>query len=564
MRVPFLQSARREWGGPLVVAVLATGAILCSLDPAGTDPSLPQGPGLTLDESINTEYGVRLSVAVPELIYGGLTVAEAFGEKEDLPDAKPRLPYHLPDYPPLGRLWLGCWHNLALSLAPPTENSPPPIVIARARTASAIAFGLTILLVGWAAARWYGPGAGWWAAISLVLMPRVFGHAHLASVETVMGLTFAAAAIAFAAFWSRERPPTWKIAALTGAILGIAFLTKIQAVLLPIPITLWAVVRFRQRAIGPLVVTGLVTAIVFLCGWPWLWLDPIEHTRGYLLGATDRVLLKVFYLGESYADREVPRHYSLVMFLTTVPIGLQLLGACGLCCRRNAATDNRSRDRFLAACIAFPLLLFAMPGVTVYDGARLFLVAFPLWAILIGRGGVVVWERICHRFSAKTAACCCLLFVAIPLTSLLTIRPYYLSYYNGSVGGLWGAEKLGFEPTYWGDSISRDLLRDACEAVPERAKIDVSPVLHPRQLPVIIEQSPILRKRGIELRGYDPSKNGPAKYLLLFRRRADLSPEVDPPKNAKLLAEVRRRGVLLAALYEMKTGEMKIGKTNTE
>ena len=203
----------------------------------------------------------------------------------------------------------------------------------------------------------------------------------------------------------------------------------------------------------------------------------------------------------------------------------------------------------LAICIAFPLLLFAVPGVTVYDGSRLFLVVFPLWAMLIGRGGMLVVDRLRKRFSAKNCFSICAIAVAIQTATIVTVRPCYLSYYNGFVGGLWGAEKIGLETTYWGDSVSRGFLQEVSEQVPANTTIDVSPVLHELQLPGLIENSPILRNHGIRLRGYDEDRNKPAKYLIVFRRRADLAKNLDPPENATLLAEVRRQGVLLAALY---------------
>ena len=216
MPVPFSRSARHEWGGPLIIAILSCAVILCEIDPAGDYPATAEGPGLTIDESLNVEHGVRTAVAVPGLIRGDLSVIEAFGEEEDFGGRIPNLNYYLPDYPPLGRLWIGVFHNFAASLVPPDDH-PSMFIVACARTGSVVAFGLTVLLIGWTAARWYGPTAGWIASIGLVLMPRVFGHAHLASLETLIGLAYAATVIGVAAFWSGKHPPTWKAVIVTGA-----------------------------------------------------------------------------------------------------------------------------------------------------------------------------------------------------------------------------------------------------------------------------------------------------------------------------------------------------------
>ena len=544
----------------MLVAVLATFAVLIAIDPGGDYPGMPQGPGVTLDEMFNQEQGVRLTRVVPTWVRGDLTLLEAFGDKDDLGKLPHPAGYHLPDHPPLGRYWLGTWHNIASELAPP-ENHPSPFVTVCARTGSAMAFGLTVFLVGFAAARWYGPLTGGMAACALALMPRVFGHAHLAALETVMGLTFTAAVIGMAACWSGNSPPSKKMAALTGVLMGLAFLTKIQAVLLLVPVIGWVLIRFRGKAVIPLLIWGGTGFVVFFCGWPWLWIDPWNHLLQYAQGATDRVPLKVFYFGSVYADggdHPVPWHYACVMFLVTVPVLIHVLGGLGLFGWRNRESDSTVRHRqkaqllLLAMCVAFPLILFSLPGVTVYDGTRLFLVIFPLWAIIVGKGGAAMFRAIHERWSQRTAVVITGCVLTLHIVSQALMQPCFLSYYNLAVGGLNGAERLGLEPTYWGDSISRELLDELAKAVPEGATVDVAPVLHQFQLPTILAQSPILRKHGIRLRAYDPKKNDRVKYLMVFRRRADLPTNLDPPANSELIAEVRRQGVLLAALYRFK------------
>jgi hypothetical protein len=43
-----------------VVAIVAWLSIVVSVDPGGSYPHLPQGPGLTVDEIFNVEQGVYL------------------------------------------------------------------------------------------------------------------------------------------------------------------------------------------------------------------------------------------------------------------------------------------------------------------------------------------------------------------------------------------------------------------------------------------------------------------------------------------------------------------------
>src|SRR5206468_1951433 len=96
---------------------------------------------------------------------------------------------------------------------------------------------------------------------------------------------------------------------------------------------------------------------------------------------------------EVYRDRDVPWHFPWLHFAATVPVGLHLLGGIGL------IESVRSRDGAAltyAGAIAFVLGVFST-NVPVYDGERLYLLVFPLWAILVGRGFAVLWEVLARR-----------------------------------------------------------------------------------------------------------------------------------------------------------------------
>ena len=569
------------WLGPLLVACVAVAAVIVAIDPGGSYPAMPQGPGLTVDERFNVEEGVRLAVGLRAASSGDVSLTELFND-ENPPQVRRLIGNHLADHPPLGRIWIGVVHQAATSIAPPHEAAGP-FVVAAARVAPATAFGLTVFLVGWAAGRWCGTAAGLIASTSLLLMPRVFGHAHLASLETFIGLTYTAAVLAVAHGWLRRSRlpggtrshdpaiarsgPAWQAgptgapritaAAWTSLLFGLALLTKIQAVFLPVAVGLWALWRWRWRAILPLVIWGGVGLAVLFTGWPWLWLDPLEHLREYVARTANRAPLHVWYFGTQYADRAVPWHYPLVMFLVTVPAGLHVLGAIGLISRGRSA-QQVAREQLLLVAMAVPLVAFAWPGIAVYDGARLFLVVFPLWAVFIGRGGAMTLEWLKQRMRAAMATAGFVLFVLLQAIGTALVHPAYLSYYNVLVGGLPGARALGLELSYWGDSVTRELLHEVAEQVPAGATIDFTPVLEPRQLDFLLAQAPILRERKIDLRPFEDRflETGDTQYLLYFHRHADIAgPFHQAPPGGRLLAEVRRQGVQLAALYAFDGGQ---------
>ena len=42
--------SRRSWIAPALIALVVWLVVICRLDPSGSYPRLPQGPGLTIDE----------------------------------------------------------------------------------------------------------------------------------------------------------------------------------------------------------------------------------------------------------------------------------------------------------------------------------------------------------------------------------------------------------------------------------------------------------------------------------------------------------------------------------
>lgn len=549
--------------GPLLIAFSAWLATVLTLDGVGERPALPPGPGLTLDEVFNLETGVylwRSLLAEGSEIISPPGVRRVFGN-----------PLYNPDHPPLGRLWIGAAHDLTLAIAPPSRPAGG-YSLAAARTAPASAFALTILLVGFTASRWHGRVAGWTAAAALALMPRPFGHAHLAALETFIGLAFTATVLFVASWWGRAwpSPPSeplppppqsgrrlWLAVLAAGVLFGLALLTKIQAVLLPIPIGLWCLWRHGWRSIPIMLLFGGCGLAVFFAGWPWLWLDPLDHVLEYLGRAAERPILYCYYLGERYADRQVPWHYPAVMFLTTVPAGMLLLGILGSLFERLPDRLRRipdPRSALLHVTVLFVLLFFALPGITVYDGARLFLVVFPLWAVLVGKGGQRLWDRIAAGGIRGAAPVALTALLASHAVGMVRLHPCQLSYYNLLVGGLAGANRLGFETTYWRDSVTRDLLHAAAERVPPGSTLYLAPVLHPANNLDLALLSPILRKRNLDVDSYDdkdPAKRD-MRYVVVYRRHADPWASLEPsPAGGVLLAEVRRSGVQLAALYDL-------------
>lgn len=559
-------ASRALWANLALIAIagLTWLLVVARIDATGRYPALTPGPGLTIDESLNVNqavylaevtrvYGVSILLLVPEAI------REAFGPES----------LYLADYPPLGRLWLGVHHHAVRAFFPPADFGSNPagsvVVITAARIGSATAFALNVWLIGWCVRRWYGAVAGVGAAICLALMPRAFGHAHLASIETILNLTWSLAVLSVASWATNSRLPRWWEAGLAGVCLGLALLTKIQAVFLGPIVIFWVLMNWRWRGLVPLLIWGLVGWSVFFLAWPWLWLDPWDHLRQYLGSTTKRVVIHSYYLGVRYEDKQVPWHAPWLIFAVTIPLmthALALWGGWRTVVERQRVEPGVPQRTVLAAISSYwmtplglatwavgcTLLLFSLPGVPLYDGERLFLVVCPMWAMLAGVGLDWCWRRAVSLRSRWMLTGGLIVGLGGPV---LTCAPCYLSYYNLLVGGLPGAAAIGLELNYWGDAVTMELLEAIPQHVPPRSKLAVFPVLHPVQLPVQLGESPLLTRHQLELVPYVAAER--PEYLLLFQRREAIPSDWpgSVPANAEAVVEVRRQGVVLAGLYRL-------------
>lgn len=492
-------------------------------------------PGITIDEPLDVSVGRRYLLQADR--YLGLYTGALQGQPSRL-DAD-RLFRDNAQHPPLGRLLLG----LASILAEPAEQwlgGADTFSVHPARLAPAVGFSLLVGLITLAASRTGGPVAGLVAGFSLLAMPRLFAHAHFATLDTLLCLFWVAALLAAEHALRQQSRPALRLS-IAGALWGLALLLKIHAWLLAPLIVVRVFMKLGLarglRATLAWAVSGLA---VFFIGWPWLWFDTLQRLQTYLLTSVDRLALRVQYFGRVYLDHDVPWHYPWFYFLVTVPLGLHLLGAVGA--RR--AWKGRSRDDLplvlLLTTLAW-LILFST-NAPVYDGERLFLVAFPLWAPLIGLGFQSLWTK--TRLLSVRALL--VLFLAVQGYGLVTIHPFGLSFYSLAVGGLPGAEKLGLELTYWGDAITTDLLDGLARRARPRQTVALVPSLHHIQ-PASLQTKNLL-DRSLNIQ--EQAAYNSADWLLVYRRTAYWPPQLEAElKRCRPVFLNRRQGVWLSGLW---------------
>jgi len=409
-------------------------------------------PGLTWDEAIYFGYALGYRRWFDRPAFDEASLARAWGGARLEPDTgRRRWIFPGQVHPPLGKLWIAAWFGLL------------GVGVSAARIGTALLFGAATAAVYLWSAKRRGERAGWLASAAFLLMPRLFAHGHIASLEMPTLLLWFLAAIAFEAGIRRR---AWSVAC--GLLFGLAMLTRATALFLPLVLWPWGLLFHGRKALRNIVAMAVLGPALFLAGWPALWPAPCANLAAWLrywsgADGTARTLVPVFYLGERWAKDPAPWHYPFVMLFVTTP--LPILGAAAwhiATLLRRLAEQWRAlgHEALLLGAGAFPVILPALPGAPRYDGIRLMLPAMPFLATAAGYGAEAAWTRLRPRLRRPRAAgvAAGALLLAWLLAPVLALHPFQLCYYNELVGGPWGARRLGFETTYWNDTLTDDVL----------------------------------------------------------------------------------------------------------
>jgi hypothetical protein len=172
--------------------------------------------------------------------------------------------------------------------------------------------------------------------------------------------------------------------------------------------------------------------------------------------------IEIFYLGKKFFY-SLPWHNGWILMAVTVPLAIGMIALLGIA----SAIWNWRRDPlrmfFLLQMITLPVS--RMLPTPAHDGVRLMLPTFFFLAGLAGWGFEWI-QQFVERLRSESYSPAPVLGVAAafllipPGYWLYRSHPYELSYYNGLVGGLKGAQRAGFEPTYWYDAVTPQVVHD--------------------------------------------------------------------------------------------------------
>jgi len=506
-------------------------------------------PGITWDEPLYMTAARRYMSWFGLLRRGVLagTLGEVFSDEAIVAGWMPHPTLEL--HPPLGKVLSG----FSLAALHGVLGD-----IGAYRFSNAALFALLVAVVFWMVAAAYGTASGVFAALSLMLMPRMFFHAHLANIDTTLAVTWF---VAMFVFWKSRDRRGWLPLAIMGLAYGLVFSTKMNAMVMPLIWGVWVLLFHRNwRSVLQIAAITVIGIGAFLISWPWLYHDTANRLMYYALMAFRFKDRPQFYLGETLSH--VPWHYPFVITLAVVPLIITIMALLGTfrVTRRKPADSTG----WLLILNAFMPLLYAATSLqAAYSGERHFIPAYPYLACLAGIGfGHVLqildatWHRLHdgvrpNDLPVRWVLGLLLALLLVPsIISMAQLYPYLLSYYSEWVGGLPGATRLGLETTFWCETY-RDALPYLDSAAEEGASVWVD---NPYVLRAY--QRAGLLRQDLKITGGDVVSPTSADFVIIQMRQtgfAYYTPEtMEVVESYEPAYTLTRQNVALLQIYDLR------------
>jgi 4-amino-4-deoxy-L-arabinose transferase-like glycosyltransferase len=353
-------------------------------------------------------------------------------------------------HPGVTTMWLG---SLGALLAKPAGVAPPgpqndgAAYLAWLRLPPAIANSLALLAGYLLLRRLLDPRSALLAALLWATSPFLIAHSRLLHTDALLTsfMTLAVLLLLYALLYAeRQRRPAM---IASGVCAGLALLTKTPALaLLPFTGLLLAwlylpagLAGLRQAlGVGLLWLSAALLTVVLL--WPALWVNPGAVLAQVAAEISDNGLevhgSGNFFWGEAHEDPG-RLFYPAVLLWRSAPltlIGLLLLPLA----LRHPAESRRMLSALLAFGLIFGLLISL--GAKKFD--RYLLPIWPTLHMLAAAGLAAAAAGLYRRIGAlqrigttRLVPAALLATLAIAGAGLLTVRPYYLAYFNPLLGG---------------------------------------------------------------------------------------------------------------------------------
>ncbi|HEY5658361.1 MAG TPA: hypothetical protein VIY27_11295 [Myxococcota bacterium] len=433
------------------------------------------------------------------------------------------------------------------------------------RMHNALAYALVALGIGWFCGRRWGAACSLGCVLLFWSNARFFGHAHTAMADVVLSCLWLWAPLLLIRGVIDERRGTVLAAA---ALSGLALATKLTGVALFGLLAAWPLLARGRRGARSALVLLCVPPIVFFALDPQTWRAPLGwwiDCVGDFRAREDAHYIPTLFLGRRYGHR-LPWYAPSVHALVTTPPAILLLALLGAArgARRLARASAPQRLRWLRgpwplllAAGLGPLALVSLPAVPAHDLERLFLPLQPflviyagcgLHALLTCRPLAALATRRGHFAGIAPGLLVVALVCVPPLLEALRQQPYPLTYFNGLIGGMRGAEARGLDVAYLKLEANQSLLDALDRQLPTGAS------LYANFLYADLRQ----HQRAGRLRPDVRLVRAPsADFAILYNRRGWMTFfemrlwDAGPPPRWRLA----HRGVDLLRLYALPRGE---------
>jgi 4-amino-4-deoxy-L-arabinose transferase-like glycosyltransferase len=310
-------------------------------------------------------------------------------------------------------------------------------------------------------------------AILLAFDPFLLTESRIARSEALMG-GFMTLSVLFLILYLQEG--RWRTLALSGAMAGLATLSKLPGVFLG-PFTALVLLAYPlarrdagwraklQPAVKGLAVWGVAAAFVFWAAWPAMWVRPLDVIRllydvtfSYGVAGLER---RSFFMGQATIGDPGFFFYALVLLFRSTPA--QWLGATGLLLALAARLRGERLPSpwalgtlvLLGQCLLFGLLMSV--GNQKYD--RYIIPIFPSLNLLAAVGLMYLGGLGQRLLREREAIGGLLSSLALPgllvlqVATALPHHPYYYTYYNPLLGG--GKQAVKYIPVGTGEGIDQ-------------------------------------------------------------------------------------------------------------
>jgi hypothetical protein len=456
-------------------------------------------------------------------------------------------PYNVP-HPPFSRIISGFTRDI----------SPQSLdKFSSYRIGPALFFALLVTVMFLWMKELFGTATGLLSALIVILTPNLFGYAHFAVTDLPLASMWF---LTVFTFW--KGLSNWKWSVVLGGVWGLALATKFPALLIPIPLILWAHFFQRDKYVNNLFALIFIAPIFMVATQPYLWHQTGLRILEFLYEGISRAYrpdanFMIYFFNQLYFTHQLPWHYSFFMIGVTTPepfVALGLLGILSIAMRK----EHWSVALLFFFNVTFILALGLMPGAVLHDGVRQMLSALPFIAALAGVGfhTLLFWSvkfvrdrcAVTHisRLETKVAGILVLLVCFSPLLDVYLCHPFELSFYNRFVGGVRGAYERGLETTYFMEAFTPNFLQSLNEKLPRNASVNAS---------VANFMFTIYQKEGRLRPDIKFTDDQNFNYYVLLNRRTVLG-----PRDRRLIAapikpflSIELAGVPLVTVFEFNT-----------